>query len=765
MPDWLYTASVDNHEYEVILKEPLYKSLVVCREEQLPAGVKAEHVLDLRGRTDFVLCRRIVNQLPSDVIIPIKVSRFDIIVNYKKLLEENHIPVSLTESITRALFLCKLRDLDAFKECCDANIFSTWCTKVERPRKWIGLCNFVGKALLVFLMPLPFYLRVVAYYLYEHEEINNRMEASGRLGYSLVYNYRLLQYLTPTHPIYIASYVVYFIVGMSLAYLSGRPQRTRFQTVITDSFEDMKNLSWLNAVTMVIKNFLWPFQKFGILGIFLGLIWWPLILPISLLACVIYCLPLVFLTCRILLHTFRDPDEEETKPKEKRQLSRTVRKFEVDTIFRKLDPKGHFFRNARQNCYCWLDCKTLSKKLFVTLAAMLTIYSAMLMFAEVFSFLAEVACFTLMGVIVNATKILKYGTLIFLVLVYSHDTFGNVNKRYLKLNKTLFSEIKQRIGKDIDIFTSQPSWLQGNRGFKSAEASQQADYETTDDISSDELRHWNINDLVLFIDREDHPRIPKKLFDDVCAVRVAGSPGPVYQSLLTATGKFLVILLFIMFVFIVVGSFGESYKVNQANQMMATMAGGFMPLIFRHALKPMSAEIETNLVSFRSKLEEIIKSICQPWPMFDFKFEVEEKPKPNDDAGKKDDKEKDKAEEKNDKDKKDKNDDKKDKNDNKVKEVDNKDKLKDDNKAGKDDQQNMENDKILKKAEEREFLRKIKANVEELQLLPSEGSSVDIILHVLEKDEEWLMESSSASDIVALADEFKMNGSIAHSNA
>ena len=71
----------------------------------------------------------------------------------------------------------------------------------------------------------------------------------------------------------------------------------------------------------------------------------------------------------------------------------------------------------------------------------------------------------MMGIIVNAGKVLKYGTLIFLVVLYSYDCYNNVYKQYLKLNKSLFSEIKGRI-KDIMEVTSLPSYLQKNMGFK-----------------------------------------------------------------------------------------------------------------------------------------------------------------------------------------------------------------------------------------------------------------------------------------------------------
>ena len=210
----------------------------------------------------------------------------------------------------------------------------------------------------------------------------------------------------------------------------------------------------------------------------------------------------------------------------------------------------------------------------------------------------QVCVFTMMGIIVNAGKVLKYGSLIFLVVLYSYDCYNNVYIQYLKLNKALFSDIKSRIKGIMDV-TSLPSYLQENRGFKAAEASEQADYESTDDLSKENPNTWIINDLILFIDNDDNPRIPKKLFEETCEITVPGSPGPVYRNLLYATGKFLVIITFIVFVFIVVLMFGDVYKVSSTNQMLATMAGGFVPMVFSNVLKPATPPTELGSVSFK----------------------------------------------------------------------------------------------------------------------------------------------------------------------
>ena len=617
---------------------------------------------------------------------------------------------------------------------------------------------------MVLLLPIPFYIRLGVYYVFEHPEIVDRYEAASVLGMPPEYNFRLLRYLTPTHPVFATAYIIYFLAGFSLAVLSGRPTKTRYQEATISAFTDLKNLSMLSAVGMLIKNCLWPFKKYGIWGCFLGLIYWPFIMPVSIVTCIIYCIPLIFLSIQVVYYTMKDPDEEITTGKGAQQ---SVKQFEADQLLHKDNLK-----KPTDCCYCSVSVRRMITNIVASAFILLTIYSIMLMAAEVVGFIAEVLCFTMMGLIINASKVLKYGTLIFLVIMYSYDTYNNVNKKYLKLNKALFSDIKWRLGKDIDQFTSLPSYLQGNRGFKAAEASDQAEYETIDDLSNDLKYHLDINDLILFIDTEDNPRIPRKLFDDVCQVRVAGSPGPVYRSLLAATWKFMIIVFFIGFTFIVVLSFGENYKMSSTNQMLATLAGGFMPMIFRHVLKPGSATVETGLVSFRSKLEEIIQNFCQSWPLYDFQFEVEEPPKEEEEEKEEDElkKEDGDGEEAKDTevkgepaaltaDNKEKKPEEKEKDDrgNIDEKKEKKDKEKDkEKKEDKEDKAAMNGATQPQEGQHNEYrkfqshlVRSVKAKVEEMeaQLEPLSDKKVDILVLVQESDQEWLMEWSSMSNL------------------
>lgn len=148
---------------------------------------------------------------------------------------------------------------------------------------------------------------------------------------------------------------------------------------------------------------------------------------------------------------------------------------------------------------------------------------------------------------------------------------------------------------------------------------------------------WKIGHLLLFLDSCDTPRIPLRLFQKVCEIRVHGAPGPVYINLLSATGKFLIIVVFLFFVMIVVMAFGNVHQVSSTNQTLATLAGGFVPMLLKNVLPRKSVKLNLKTLSFKGQIDEIICDFKQNWPIYDFVFkredEVESEPEEEDDIG------------------------------------------------------------------------------------------------------------------------------------
>lgn len=82
-------------------------------------------------------------------------------------------------------------------------------------------------------------------------------------------------------------------------------------------------------------------------------------------------------------------------------------------------------------------------------------------------------------------------------------------------------------------------------------------------------------------------------------IRVYGAPGPVYLNLLAATGKFMIIVVFLMFVMLVVMAFGNLTAMSSTNTTLATLAGGFVPMLLKNVLSSKGARLSLKTISFK----------------------------------------------------------------------------------------------------------------------------------------------------------------------
>ena len=442
--------------YVVKLKEPLYKRIYLCRPAT-PVDVTYKHELDLRWVRKFPRFKTAVAELPLGEVIPIRIKQYDILVDYKKLLTENQVPVGLLNSLGRTFFHCRLRDVGPFKECCNANMFSSCPSR--RPIRWIRFWSSVGRALMILLLPTPFYARVLVFYMFEEAEVTERKDAVAMAGLKETYNNNLVHYLMPSHPLFIAIYIIYFGAA---ALLATKGQASQFKRTIVSSFADLNSFSWITSLGILSSNIIWPFQRFGLFGFVVAIVYWPIVIPLSVVVYILYCLPTVYVCFRMLFHaadvgsTARmrrrkrggDIDENASGYRIRTRMDQTLRLFDTKALLGK-NTSGdtrdiHPYPGTRR-----LQLSKLANQVAMAIVCVLTLNAVLLVMTECIGFVVEMVVFTLMGIIANAGSMLKYCTLVFLVVVYSYDTFNNVPKKYLKLNKSLFSEVKGRI-KDLD---------------------------------------------------------------------------------------------------------------------------------------------------------------------------------------------------------------------------------------------------------------------------------------------------------------------------
>ena len=646
----IQSMSKNYFPYVVKLKAKLEK--VVCFSldgKYSSTELSAIRTLDLTSKKGFPKLRNLVRSLEVPLNTPIRVRfpQYDILVDYKRMLKENTVPVGLFHSLFNNLCKCRIRFVGPFKDCCKANMLHSR----RRVIQWGKCFRKFAKVLMILLVPTPYYLRLIIFYKFEYDSLLDRKNATAVSGLKESYENSLMHYFTPTHPVFIIMYLIYIAMSVVLTFMSRSNKEHRLKKIIVESFRDLKKLDWTDTLSMAVANLIWPFKKFGLYGCVVGLLYWPIAVPVTAIISIAYFIPTIYLTVRMAIHSKIATVVKTTRShrktyKVRENIDQDVYRFDAENVISTVTGKEavtHESSISLDNIDNVIPKEHMKEPEEVSIASsvirarirwqrvlryvlcgalcIVSLYSAVIIMSEVIGCLVEVVVFTIMGCIVNASALLRYVMLLVMVFVYSCDCFNNMSKQYLKMNKTLFSEVKGRI-KDLDKVTSLPSSLQENCGFKAQELDEQASYEGSDDVAEKPANHWMINDLVLFVDSEDTPRIPRQLFDEVTQIRVAGVPGPVFRGHLEALRQLFRIVLFIGFVFIVVLSFGAVYKISSTNQTMAVVVGGSLPMILRMFLAPPAPDVEMGTVSFRSKMDEVIKNFCQYWPIHDLPFEL-----------------------------------------------------------------------------------------------------------------------------------------------
>ena len=612
----------------------------------------AKKCLDLRNIRNMVKLQNSVRQVIFGQPTDIKITQLEISVDYRRTMPEGEVYTGLLETIFDAFFKCSIRNIEPFKSCCFENTLNSCCCCRTKTYSWNRCCYYMSVLLFVLLIHVPFGVRLVVFYVYEYGDILFRKNALSRLGLSDNFDGSLLKYLLPTHPFFIFIYLFYFLTAINVAIASNRLEEGRFMKVILSSFQDLHSLEWTEVCKVAMSNIIWPLKRFGLMGFLVGFIYWPIVIPLTGLLMIVYLIPSIYLIIRIFVHsitaiTSKTRIHKQDKPyQSKKQVDHSVQIFDIARYSnRSSNDEKHLENQMKEICYLNIDAlesglveewhDTLSSTsnivkhnsirkvdIFMYIVAMLvgiiTVISVVILLSEIVGSLIEFVIFIIMGILVNAAELLKYVVLVFTIVAYGLQCYNSVSTRYLKLNKSLFKTLGDILESDLGEITGMPEEKQENRGFKL----------NGEDVKSDEIStappsHWLIRDLVMFIDNHNVPRISRKLFEEVCLIKVPGIPGPVYESHLEATKQFLKILAFIFFLFVIVLTYGTVYNISHTNQMLATMAGGMLPLILKSLIKQPSVEVDFESVTFRNKLDNTIKNFTQCWPIRDFPFDVE----------------------------------------------------------------------------------------------------------------------------------------------
>lgn len=638
VPSHMYDLSYMAAQYVVKLEKEIKMKLFITDSAQTSVRYKTR--LTIQDISEWKKFQEKLGEFPMDEIIPIKIPELRIKVKGKRIIPENEPPTGLLRTLYDNIVRCKIKALDPFHDCCDRSVYAKFEPQFKHKCTWHMCAQTFIRVVMVFLIPVPFYLRVVLYYQFEEGELTRRSDFAKSLGLEQYYDFyrtNLIQHLSPTHGMFVAAYVFYFLAFLIIGLTSKNVSET-VKTIVRSSLQDMNNIERTSVLQVMLRICLWPFKRLGLLALLAAPFYAFVMTPACSLIFSIYCLPTIYLTYRIYYHARTKIDyKEQTVDDESPLVAKNhsavkIKKFKKNIT--KIDKTVHNTRfltitdDDEQVFPCTWGSGTLYSvrrfivQFFVGTFCVACLYSMILLVVVSVGIVVEIMAFTMMGIIVNAGSTLRYVSMALLVLVYMHDCYSNVYESYLTFNKAVIDDIMDRV-EDLKKVASLPSSMQENIGFtvKPVEAVDQIPTAFTFDKADP---RWRIGHLLLFLDSFDTPRIPLRLFKKLCEVRVHGAPGPVYTNLLTATGKFFIIVVFLFFVMIVVMAFGNVHQISSTNQTLATLAGGFVPMLLKNILPRKAVKLNLKTISFKGQIDEVICEFKQNWPICDLMVEKDE---------------------------------------------------------------------------------------------------------------------------------------------
>ncbi|XP_014791192.1 uncharacterized protein LOC106884358 isoform X1 [Octopus bimaculoides] len=618
LPQSMYNAAYVMSEYTVKLKSPFLLNLFVSTNEDCIVRYKKRLVKsDIKSWNRF---NHLIQYIPQETVVPIQINELNVKVKGKRIVEGNYPPSGLMKSLYDNFIRCKVKNIETFTECCESSIYGK-CVDlfINYNITWHTCMKTFIKLVMLLLLPLPYYIRVIIYYIFEEPVFDFRrmFVAANRLDVS--YNFvsqTFLQYFSPTHPVFITTYFCYILSGFIIGFVNPSG-REILKGVIRGSLQNMRDVTYVGGVEMITKLALNPFKTFGILGLLLAPIYWLFVIPLGCVLFLIYSIPIIYLITAIFRHAIRAFPLFEKK----RHLlpKRATRKIKELTESMKVKFKNDLFYYKETEPTRSEQVVKIIKLFAVTSYCITVLFSFTLLVSECLAFLLQVATYTMMGFIVNASSLLKYVTMALLVIVYMHDCYQDVYQNYVTFTKEIIDDLMDR-AENIKEVASQSADVQENAAFQVSLPTDVTPISTKFNNDKGEPR-WNIGHLSVFLDKYDTPRMPLRLFKDMCNIRTWGSPGPVYINLLIATRKFLTIVVFLAFVLVVVLAFGNVYRVSSTNQTLAAMAGGFVPLLLKNVLSSRVLKLNLKTLAFKGQLDEVLSAYRQNWPISDLVFE------------------------------------------------------------------------------------------------------------------------------------------------
>jgi ABC-type multidrug transport system fused ATPase/permease subunit len=616
--------------------------------------------------------------------IHIKTKTMHILVDHTKLMAQSAVPVNMFTFFKEELIGCGLVKRSWLKSCAAAGcLFGRWLKPVRgsydtgtfppKEPTWEKVFKFFSSILVaVVIIPLPFHIRVGVYAYTEATEMLHREEAAATLGFQRPY-YESFWFGVHWYVVVGIVYAIY-VVTISIYALVQYWFYVQFDDIIQDCIFDLREVSYSSLQSMLFYHLVVPFKEFGFLiGLIVAIPYYIVILPLAMCVAIFYGMPTLYMIGR-LFYNFRPEALSEPMccgrnknnlievDKETESVNSSTglncggltfnQLYNLDRISpdTRLYPrlpvhrlKKHWSVMNRTNISRFLLPIVISS---VTILLMLTLT---FMYAEALRFFVHMLLLALAGLVLNAKYIMDYFIMVFWTFMYCVKSLKTVHSKYNQMSQHLFAFLKDHLKTKVADATRVPHKFQVFTAFKYFESERLADikermrlYMNPEDIdedladTEDRLKRndsgnleWDVHGLVFFVDTQDLPRIPRRLFWKICdGLRAPGCPGPLRHSIAQACKQLLYMLMFLFVIYIIIMSFHAVFDPTSNNQLLLTLAGGFLPLIIRQLI-PGSPTVDLSEYSLKGKIEEMLLHYRESWPVYDVDADGDDDEKDN----------------------------------------------------------------------------------------------------------------------------------------
>ena len=548
------------------------------------------------------------------VLYTLTVSQVYLSVRASKIFPGGYSPVGLVKFLKNFFIRCNMRNsIPALKSCCKADMFKkSQCCMFQWFKCLAALMGLLAAAVIT----LPWIFRILFYYDLEEDLVESEIRILDYNNLERPFPGSFVLYLTPTHPLFIAIYVILLFDIIILIFLPPVARR-KLKFTIRMSLRNMNSASKFDAFVSFLAHVLFPLEKYGALGLVCLIPFWLLAMPFGLLVLCYLIFPIINLTVRLLAN-----------------LIYYTLKFCKPGFYQTFEPNSTIFGRIWDVIKEWMDGVIVVDKYerksrrnmmmhVISLAlCVLTIVMLLVLVVECISFYVECAVYIVIGIVLNSKRIMKFLSLIVLISWYGFDCFGAVGTRYQNFAKVINAEILGKVDETVKQAALKTKDDQKAQAFTVPSMDGAIEERMEVFAGTEGFMKWNAKRLLLFLDKSDIPYIPKNFLFKAARMGHFFCPGPVHLLYLNALVELLWITLFLGFVMLIILAFGEANNISGANQTLATLAGGFIPFAFKKCFAKSHAgsSVDKNNIRWQTTLAEAIEKYSKRWTFSDFEI-------------------------------------------------------------------------------------------------------------------------------------------------